>query len=234
MRPADNDKIYTVKQKRDPVVLGIEVITLVVLIIYASITFGLYCQTKKALRETKRANYVAMRSADAAKQSAGAAKESADATIASERAWLDIVDWRVPSAEQVNKGIGKQIENVGKTPALQPELMEETFFLSTKDSPRPQLTECRNFPSVKKYAIGRIIEAGVPHEVSARKFDRPYSRAEIARFKRHLSGLILHGCITYNLVGSSSKPGVTEFCSIFYLESDIDQTRSCGVGIRME
>jgi hypothetical protein len=123
-----------------------------------------------------------------------------NAAIAAERAWLDIVDWRVPSAEQVNKGIGEQIENVGKTPALQPELMEETFFLRTKDSPMPHLTECRDFPADTKYSIERITEADMPHEVLARKFDRMYSRAEIALFKRHLSGLILHGCVTYNYI----------------------------------
>jgi hypothetical protein len=229
MPPADSDETLTVKHKRDAldyVAFGIEVITLVVLIIYASITFRLYSQTKEELRETKKANYVATRAAHAA-------KESADAAIAAERAWL-VVDWQVPRAEEVNKGIGKQIENVGRTPAINPELMEETFFLPTADSSIPHLTECRDFPTDKQYSIGRITEADSQYEVLAQKLDRKYSRDEIAMFKRHLSGLILHGCLTYNVVGSSGKVGITEFCAILYLESDTNQTRSCGVGIRME
>ncbi len=139
---------------------------------YATVTTFQYCEMKTATT---------------------AAKNSADSSFASVRAWLDIADWSVPEPEWINKGIGKKLANVGKTSALVPEIVEESFFLPTPDSPLPHFTACDDFPQ-KKTNVGSVIEAGYPwHPIDPFPLTRHYTDAEIAKLREHRSGVILHG-----------------------------------------
>jgi hypothetical protein len=178
---------------------------------------------------------VASRAYHVATLSALASEESANAATAGVRAWIDVADWRVPPPGQVNDGIGKLIENVGKTVALNPAIMEESFFLSDKNSSIPPLTNCDDFPLSQRKSIGSVTEPdSQKHEIPPQKLDHPFTSDQIVSLSRHVGAAILHGCITYKLVGTSKKVGVTEFCSVFYLNADSKQTQTCGIGVRME
>jgi hypothetical protein len=208
------------RERRDSRLWTIALAVTIASVVSATATFG-------ASREAKKANRIAVLSAEAAKQ-------SSDAAMASVRAWLSVADWVVPPPERINEGIGKLIENVGKTSALNPEMTEEYFFLPNKDSPIPPLTDCQDFPSSKRIAIGSVAGPSSPRSIPAREIARSFSNGQIISLSHHLGRVILHGCVMYKLVGSAEKVGVTEFCSVFYINRNSNMTETCGNGVRME
>ncbi len=155
------------------------------------------------------------------------AKDAANAEIADTRAWMAVVDWKVPDPQHVNEGIGKEIQNVGKTPALDLEIKEESVFWKI-GTPIPIFTKC---PDTERWIAGNTSQAGdAPRVIHATPLATKYTNAQIAEFQR-TAGLILHGCLRYkNVVVADdvALPGLTEFCSIFYATPNKDQAIGCG------
>lgn len=156
---------------------------------------------------------------------ANAAKKSADAAFAGIRAWVIIQDWQVPEPDKVNAGIGEIVQNVGKTPALNLRINEDSFIWET-GTPIPSYNRCPTSPVV---AIGNAFPAGPQQPIPPRPLASPYDTRTIAKLRAHTAGLVLHGCLTYRTVGQrkTSQIGLTMFCPIFYTTADKDDTIGC-------
>jgi hypothetical protein len=226
MPPSDSDQHHPDKRKRDTidkVSFWIQVGTLYFVGTYTLITLGLYCQTKKVLNETRRANRV----------TASIARESAEATIAGVRAWVDIQDWYVPVATDINKGIALKIIDLGNTPAMNLQLREKYEFLP-KGAAIPNFVGC---PDVTSINIGSALEPSKP------TIDQPpigpfppttlITKDQMQAIAPDAARIILHGCIGYDTVATSPQTknnvrGLTKFCSVFYGDPDRRKTTSCG------
>jgi hypothetical protein len=193
------------QQIREPK-FAIEVAAFVVLFIYAGFT-----------------GYQAWK----VKQSTDAATKSADAAVASVRAWLAVIDYKIPDPVDVNNGIFEiDIKNVGKLPSTGMSITAEFRYLDAKASPI-QIGVCPE----KRISVYGPMQADqlIPLKPPLERLN--LSKEQVGALTTHTANLAIHGCLHYGTVPLGF--GDTEFCSVFYAFADKNISLPCGTTIQV-
>ncbi|MGO9058508.1 MAG: hypothetical protein ACLQU2_14150 [Candidatus Binataceae bacterium] len=175
---------------------AVEVVALVFLIIYTLFTGYQSCQMRKSTK---------------------AATESADASVASVRAWIGITSIEGPDVGSIQtQPLTRKIENTGRAPGLNLNFIEE--YIPWPKNGQVRMPQFSNCPATGQRFFYPAIEAtGINQSVSVSPpLPFPLKDKELADLKSRKTALVIHGCVTYDNIGSMPQ-GTTEYCWILYV-----------------